>query len=107
LLSSPACRPHYQVALPNGQWTNGTKFTRLYFYHVRKAGVRFSILFLSIHSIPSRQTDEKISIRLGSFRGQLCGGTLRKLRGTMDLNIKRKSIVWRKIPALMMKLLCM
>ena len=38
-VSSPACRPHFQVALPDGKWTNSTKFTRIYFYHVRKAGV--------------------------------------------------------------------
>lgn len=36
---SPACRPHFQLALPDGNWTNSTKFTRIYFYHVRKAGV--------------------------------------------------------------------
>ena len=38
--SSPACRPHYRLALPGGGWTDKTKFKRLYFYHVRKAGVR-------------------------------------------------------------------
>mmetsp|Transcript_13910 Transcript_13910/g.30325 ORF Transcript_13910/g.30325 Transcript_13910/m.30325 type:complete len:746 (+) Transcript_13910:15-2252(+) len=35
---SPACRPHFQLALPDGTWTNSTKFKRLYFYHARKAG---------------------------------------------------------------------
>ena len=38
--SSPACRPHFRLALPGGGWTDKTKFKRLYFYHVRKAGVR-------------------------------------------------------------------
>ena len=36
---SPVCRPHFQLALPDGSWTSNTKFKRLYFYHVRKAGV--------------------------------------------------------------------
>ncbi len=44
---SPACRPHFQLALSDGTWTKSTKFTRLYFYHVRKAGVRFKTLCLS------------------------------------------------------------
>lgn len=35
---SPACRPHFRAALPDGNWTNKTKIKRLYFYHVRKAG---------------------------------------------------------------------
>jgi len=38
---SPACRPHFRLALPDGTWTTSTKFTRLYFYHVRKAGVSY------------------------------------------------------------------
>ena len=38
--SSPACRPHFQLALPDGKWSDSIKFKRLYFYHVRKAGVR-------------------------------------------------------------------
>jgi hypothetical protein len=47
-MRSPACRPHFSVALPpsNGSTTNNNanaftinqKFTRLYFYHTRKAG---------------------------------------------------------------------
>jgi len=37
-LPSPACHPHFQLALPNGKWGNGTKFKRIYFYHARKAG---------------------------------------------------------------------
>ena len=41
--SSPACKPHFQLASSNGYWTNRTtkKFKRLYFYHSRKAGVRY------------------------------------------------------------------
>ena len=39
--SSPACKPHFQLALPDGKWSDSIKFKRLYFYHVRKAGVRF------------------------------------------------------------------
>ena len=41
--SSPACKPHFQLALSSGHWTNSTtkKFKRLYFYHSRKAGVRY------------------------------------------------------------------
>ena len=41
--SSPACKPHFQLASSNGYWTNSTtkKFKRLYFYHSRKAGVRY------------------------------------------------------------------
>ena len=38
--SSPACKPHFQLASSNGYWTN-RKFKRLYFYHARKAGVRY------------------------------------------------------------------
>ena len=38
--SSPACKPHFQLASSNGNWTN-RKFKRLYFYHSRKAGVRY------------------------------------------------------------------
>eukprot|EP01083_Nonionella_stella_P310290 1101893_1 len=37
-MSSPACKPHFRLALPDGNWTNATKFKRLYFYHARKAG---------------------------------------------------------------------
>ena len=37
--SSPACRPHFRLALPDGNWTQTIKFKRLYFYHARKAGV--------------------------------------------------------------------
>mmetsp|Transcript_18281 Transcript_18281/g.44034 ORF Transcript_18281/g.44034 Transcript_18281/m.44034 type:complete len:490 (-) Transcript_18281:61-1530(-) len=36
--SSPACRPHFDLALPDGKWTNTTRFRRLYFYHARRAG---------------------------------------------------------------------
>lgn len=36
---SPACEPHFRVALPDGSWTEKSKFKRLYFYHARKAGV--------------------------------------------------------------------
>lgn len=38
LLSSPACYPHFQLALPNGDFEHESKFKRLYFYHARKAG---------------------------------------------------------------------
>jgi len=38
VLSSPVCKPHFQLALPNGTWTTNIKFKRLYFYHSRKAG---------------------------------------------------------------------
>ena len=41
--SSPACRLHFRAALPGGGWTDGIKFKRLYFYHVRKAGVRLPL----------------------------------------------------------------
>ena len=33
---SPACNPHFNLALPNNQWNNTTKFKRIYFYHARK-----------------------------------------------------------------------
>ncbi len=39
LLRSPSCKPHFDLALPDGHWTRSTKFKRLYFYHSRKAGV--------------------------------------------------------------------
>ena len=38
LLPSPACHPHFNLALPNGQFDNTTKFKRIYLYHARKAG---------------------------------------------------------------------
>ena len=38
LLPSPACRPHFNLALPNGEFNNTTKFKRIYLYHARKAG---------------------------------------------------------------------
>ena len=38
---SPACNPHFKLALSDGNWSNTTKFKRLYFYHVRKAGVSY------------------------------------------------------------------
>ena len=38
LLPSPACHPHFNLALPNGQFNNTTKFKRIYLYHARKAG---------------------------------------------------------------------
>ena len=34
---SPACHPHFNLALPNNKWSNTTKFNRIYFYHSRKA----------------------------------------------------------------------
>ncbi len=37
--ASPACEPHFRVALSDGTWTEAPKFKRLYFYHARKAGV--------------------------------------------------------------------
>ena len=36
--ASPACEPHFRVALSDGSWTEAP-FKRLYFYHARKAGV--------------------------------------------------------------------
>ena len=38
---SPACKPHFKLALSDGNWSSTTKFKRLYFYHVRKAGVSY------------------------------------------------------------------
>lgn len=38
LLPSPACHPHFNLALQNGQFNNITKFKRIYLYHARKAG---------------------------------------------------------------------
>jgi hypothetical protein len=38
LLPSPACKPHFNLALPDGQFNNITKFKRIYLYHARKAG---------------------------------------------------------------------
>lgn len=35
---SPACKPHFQLSTPLIGRTNTSKFKRLYFYHVRKAG---------------------------------------------------------------------
>eukprot|EP00986_Skeletonema_menzelii_P000625 scaffold171_cov151-Skeletonema_menzelii.AAC.9 len=40
---SPACHPHYRVAIPsdttgNTTWSTSIPFNRIYFYHVRKAG---------------------------------------------------------------------
>ena len=35
---SPACKPHFQLTTPLISRTNTSKFKRLYFYHVRKAG---------------------------------------------------------------------
>lgn len=37
-LRSPSCHPHFSVALSDGNFTKERKFTRLYFYHTRKAG---------------------------------------------------------------------
>ena len=52
-MPSPACRPHFQVALPDGNWTNATKFKRLYFYHARKAGVSSTRVLVTSFSIES------------------------------------------------------
>lgn len=38
LLPSPACHPHFNLALQDGQFNNITKFKRIYLYHARKAG---------------------------------------------------------------------
>lgn len=38
LLPSPACHPHFGLALPDGQLNKITKFKRIYLYHARKAG---------------------------------------------------------------------
>ena len=55
---SPACKPHFKLALSNGNWSSTTKFKRLYFYHVRKAGVRscykkcaYDVLFFQVWCI--------------------------------------------------------
>ena len=37
-IKSPACHPHFKLALPDGQWSNIKRFKRIYFYHARKAG---------------------------------------------------------------------
>jgi len=50
--ASPACEPHFKAALPDGKWTNATKFRRLYFYHMRKAGgtnLRFYLQKVAAH----------------------------------------------------------
>ena len=52
--TSPACKPHFRLALPDGTWTNATKFKRIYFYHARKTGVsriRALLVTLSINSV--------------------------------------------------------
>ena len=36
-LPSPACQPHFNVALQNGQFNNITKFKRIYLYHGKRA----------------------------------------------------------------------
>jgi len=36
--ASPACHPHFNLALNNNRWNSKTKFKRIYFYHARKAG---------------------------------------------------------------------
>lgn len=46
-LTSPACKPHFQLALPNGQFSNVTKFRRIYLYHARKAGGSSMSLYFS------------------------------------------------------------
>ena len=38
LLPSPACHPHFNLALSDGNFNNITKFKRIYLYHARKAG---------------------------------------------------------------------
>eukprot|EP00804_Cyclotella_cryptica_P022466 CCRYP_015102-RA/>CCRYP_015102-RA protein AED:0.05 eAED:0.05 QI:53/1/1/1/1/1/3/627/445 len=47
LLTSPACKPHFQLALPSGQFSNVTKFKRIYLYHARKAGGSSMSLYFS------------------------------------------------------------
>jgi len=50
-ITSPACKPHFNLALSDGNWSSTTKFKRLYFYHVRKAGVSicaYDVLILCI-----------------------------------------------------------
>ena len=44
---SPACKPHFKLALSDGNWSSITKFKRLYFYHVRKAGVSYIVQMCS------------------------------------------------------------
>ena len=49
---SPSCRPHFNLALPDGNWTNATKFKRLYFYYAQNAGVsRWCMTLSSIYSV--------------------------------------------------------
>lgn len=69
--SSPACRPHFQLALPDGKWSDSIKFKRLYFYHVRKAGVRilkritctaYAPVLLCIIMLPSLPTISHFNI---------------------------------------------
>ena len=38
ITASPACHPHFHLAVPNNQRNNTTRFKRIYFYHARKAG---------------------------------------------------------------------
>ena len=47
VVGSPSCKPHFNLALPDGNWTNVTKFKRLYFYHAQNAGVSRWCLTLS------------------------------------------------------------
>lgn len=52
---SPSCRPHFDVASPDGNWTREPRFKRLYFYHTRKAGVSGGVRhYLSSLSLPRR-----------------------------------------------------
>ena len=64
--SSPACEPHFRVALPNGKWSERTRFKRLYFYHARKAGVSAQVSGYSCMSI--LQTSQLTSALLCSNR---------------------------------------
>ena len=55
-ITSPACKPHFKLALSDGNWSSTTKFKRLYFYHVRKAGVSYikcayDVLFLCTYHL--------------------------------------------------------
>ena len=49
-MRSPSCRPHFDLALPDGNWTRSTKFKRIYFYHSRKAGVSIIMRCMRLNS---------------------------------------------------------
>lgn len=78
---SPACHPHFNLALPNNKWSNTTKFNRIYFYHSRKAAGS------TVHKYLRKVADKYgIELKAVEWRGMEEPGTTFENNNTLNEN---------------------